>query len=321
MWRPRRVNSRVIANQRLLTPGNDYDGDVLNFDSNLSIPLNKKRKAAEDSWPKGNQEKRKHSMCSDVSTFLRGGAKSGKYPWPGWPTVPVASRFANSSMATLEVGSNDSGIYKFHVHESILCELNFFKAALRGGFKEASSRLIKMPEDDPVLITSFVEFLYSGDYREPALTELSGDEADIKKQFVQKLYHARILVLGEKYALQGLCNRAAEYMQLHSTKLEASATAGDNANFLEYIIQLYEMSGPGSALRVPKIEDTVTSPTFPKPIAWNTKRAGIWIGSMWNDALQRHLVEEAFKRCPDLAQDLLIMIASGFRDKARGISH
>ncbi|KAF8451231.1 hypothetical protein BGX38DRAFT_494220 [Terfezia claveryi] len=285
----------------------------------MGIPLSKKRKAAEDSWPKGNQEKRKHSMCSDVSTFLRGGAKSGKYPWPGWPTVPLAYRFANSSMVTLEVGSEDSGIYKFHIHESILCELNFFKAALRGGFKEASTKFITMPEDDPVLITSFVEFLYSGDYREPALTELNGDEANIKKQFVQKLYHARILVLGEKYALQGLCDRAAGYMQLHSTKLEASASAGDNANFLEYVIQLYEMSGPGSALRVPKIEDAVTStPTFPTPIAWNMRGAGIWIGSMWKDAVQRRLVEEAFERCPDLAKDLLIMIAGGFCDKAEG---
>ena len=218
-------------------------------------------------------------------------------------------------MVTLEVGSEDSGIYKLYVHESILHKLDFFKAALEGGFKEASTKIIKMPEDDPVLMTSFVEFLYSGDYQvqAAALTELKDDGAHLKKLFTQKLYHARVLALAEKYTLEGLCNRAGSYMRLLHTNLEANATAEGNAYFLEYVVQLYEMSGPGSILRIPKTVNTASPPvTSPRPIVWNTGRAALWIGRMWRDKVQRHLVEEAFDRCPDLARDLLIIIADGF---------
>jgi len=218
------------------------------------------------------------------------------------------------SMVTLEVGNRASGRYTFRVHESILCGLDFFKAALQGSFLEATTKLIKMPEDDPVFMAPFVEFLYSKDYQEPVLTEIKGDGAHLKKRFTQKLYHAGVLVLGEKYGLEGLCAVAVSYMRSTSTKLEASSTTGDNANFLEYVVQLYNMSAPGSALRIPKTEDTRV--TVLKPIAWDTRRAGRWIGSMWKDEVQRPLVKEAFERCPDLAQDLLIMISSGLGNNA-----
>ena len=98
-------------------------------------------------------------------------------------------------MATLEVGNEDSGIYNFHVHESILCELDFFKATLQGGFKEASTKLIKMPEDDPLFMACLVEFLYHGNYQEPVSSAQKGD--DCKNAFMRKLFHARVFVLGE----------------------------------------------------------------------------------------------------------------------------
>ena len=231
----------------------------------------------------------------------------------------LTSLACSPSMVTLEVGScsEDPGIYKLHVHESILCELDFFKAALQGGFKEASTKVIKMPEDDPVLMASFVEFLYRGSYREPVPSEQKDDGAPLKELFTKKLYHARVLALAEKYTFQDLCNKAASSVRVLHTNIGANATAESDAYFLEYIVQLYEMSGPGSALRIPKTEDTASSPTTSmKPIVWNMENTALWIGRMWKNAAQRPLVEEAFERCSDLAQDLLIMIADGFVDKA-----
>ena len=102
-------------------------------------------------------------------------------------------------------------------------------------------------------------------------------------------------------------------MRLRRITVYPEATTADNANLLEYVIQLYQMSGPSSALRIPKASDTARS--CPEPIVWDSKTAATWIGRMWRDVVQRPLVEEAFKRCPDLAQDLLIMITSGFVDK------
>lgn len=249
-------------------------------------------------------------MSSDVSRFLQEGAKNGRYA--GWATRPRCC-FANDSVATLEVGNKDSGIRIFHVHESILCELDFFKAALKGGFKEASSKLIKMPEDDPIFMECFVEFLYGSNYQEPIHSVPEGRELplDYKYLFMRGLYHARVVVLGEKYSFEELYNKAARNMSRLGIYINpGAATTANDVDFLEYIVQLYEMSGPSSVLRIPKTNDTVRSSTT-KPIVWDAQTASRWVGRMWRDSVQKPLLKEAFKRCPDLAEDLLLMIASG----------
>ena len=141
-----------------------------------------------------------------------------------------------------------------------------------------------------------------------------GDDTHSKNLFMQKLYHARVLVLGEKYEFQRLCNEAASYMRLGRITVCPEVATTNDENLLEYIVQLYGMSEPSSALRVPRADDTAKSCT-PMPIVWDTRTAAIWIGRMWKDTVRRPLVEEAFKRCPDLAQDLLVLIAGGFADK------
>lgn len=216
-------------------------------------------------------------------------------------------------MVTLEVGNEDSGICNFLVHESVLCGLAFFKSTLQGGSKETSAKLIKMPEDDPIFVACLVEFLYSRNYQEPVFSVPEDDETYYKSLFKRKLYHARVVVLGEKYEFERLCNEAASYMRLGRITVYPEAASANDENLLEYVVQFYGMSGPSSALRVPKPNAIARSST--KPIVWDTRTAAIWIGRMWRDAVQRSLVEEAFRRCPDLAQDLLVLITSGFVDK------
>ncbi|KAI9832042.1 MAG: hypothetical protein M1819_004586 [Sarea resinae] len=57
------------------------------------------------------------------------------------------------------------GPHVFKVHRNVICtQSSFFDIACLGQFKEASSREIALPEDDPVLIKKMISFLYHGEY-------------------------------------------------------------------------------------------------------------------------------------------------------------
>ena len=128
---------------------------------------------------------------------------------------------SSAPMVTLKVGNASTGIFSFQVHEPLLCKLKFFKAALQGGFKEASTRVIEMPEDDPVAMASSVEFLYTGDYTDllPVVPETPNPQSDVVKENIYgpKLYNARVIVIGEKYNYQALCQKAVTKCVLPGT--------------------------------------------------------------------------------------------------------
>ena len=51
----------------------------------------------------------------------------------------------------------------FKLHKGLLCNAStYFKAALEGGFKEASEKKISLPEDDPDMFKRFQLWLYTG---------------------------------------------------------------------------------------------------------------------------------------------------------------
>ena len=207
------------------------------------------------------------------------------------------------------MGNEVTGVYNFYIHESIICRLDFFRIALQGGFKEASTKLIKMPEDDPLFMACLVEFLYTGSYKEPEFTGGNGGGADYRDIFMRELFHARVLALGEKYGCQALCANAA-----HNIKWSGDISeypAAHHAHRLEYLVQLYEISGPGSALRIANINDHGRS--FGRvPHVWDVSLAAYWIGDLWRDPVRRPLVEEAAERCPDLGEDIEMMRARNF---------
>lgn len=79
----------------------------------------------------------------------------------------VVSVYANrgstlmSPTVTLHVGPAGK---TFYVHEATLCKLPFFRAALNGGFAEATLRAVTLLEDDPAAVSALVEFLSTGKY-------------------------------------------------------------------------------------------------------------------------------------------------------------
>lgn len=52
----------------------------------------------------------------------------------------------------------------FAAHEDVLSMSPFFAAACRGQFLEAHSKRIDLPDEEPEIFSSVLEFLYKGDY-------------------------------------------------------------------------------------------------------------------------------------------------------------
>lgn len=105
-----------------------------------------------------------------------------------------------SPIATLRVGKKQ---IEFHAYEDILCRLPFFRAALKGKFKEATEKVIDMPEDEPEIISALVEFLYTGVYTytyQPRETAFSEDASNTPiRDLTQGLFHVDVYATASKY--------------------------------------------------------------------------------------------------------------------------
>ncbi|KAF2139798.1 uncharacterized protein K452DRAFT_352153 [Aplosporella prunicola CBS 121167] len=66
-----------------------------------------------------------------------------------------------SAIITIAVGREQR---LFAAHEDVLCHSPFFSALCRGQFFEPTSRRIDLPEEEPEIFSSILEYLYKGDY-------------------------------------------------------------------------------------------------------------------------------------------------------------
>ena len=66
-----------------------------------------------------------------------------------------------SAIITLCVGPEQR---LFAAHEDVLCNSPFFEACCRGQFLESHSKRISLPEEQPEVLSSILEYLYKGDY-------------------------------------------------------------------------------------------------------------------------------------------------------------
>jgi len=71
------------------------------------------------------------------------------------------SNGSTSSIVTLVVGAEQR---LFAAHEDILSSSPFFAHALRNGYMDPSTKRISLPDEDPAIFSSVLEFLYKGDY-------------------------------------------------------------------------------------------------------------------------------------------------------------
>lgn len=66
-----------------------------------------------------------------------------------------------SSIVTLVVGSEQR---LFAAHENVLCSSPFFSNALRKLYTDPSTKRISLPEEEPEIFSSVLEYMYKGDY-------------------------------------------------------------------------------------------------------------------------------------------------------------
>ena len=67
----------------------------------------------------------------------------------------------NSAVVTLVVGKEQR---LFAAHEDVLCLSPFFQAALNRNFADGNTKRIALPDEEPEIFSSVLEFLYKGDY-------------------------------------------------------------------------------------------------------------------------------------------------------------
>jgi hypothetical protein len=66
-----------------------------------------------------------------------------------------------SAIITLCIGREQR---LFAAHEDVLAHSPYFAAVCRGQFFESSNRRIDLPEEEPEIFSSILEYLYKGDY-------------------------------------------------------------------------------------------------------------------------------------------------------------
>ena len=74
---------------------------------------------------------------------------------------PPLGSTLTSPIVTLVVGQDRR---LFACHQDVLCLSSFFAAALKGQFYEGVSHRIELPDEEPEVFSSVLEYLYKGDY-------------------------------------------------------------------------------------------------------------------------------------------------------------
>lgn len=137
-----------------------------------------------------------------------------------------------SSLVTLVVGKD--GIV-FRTYEDLLCRLPFFRAALKGEFKEASEKTIRMPDDEPEIVSALIEYLYIGSYTytyDPEKTTISTDKTPVR-EFNEGSFHVRVYALAAKYDCQPLAEAARKGVAYVMGGL-------DSVEVMHLLIEMYE---------------------------------------------------------------------------------
>ncbi|KAL2112732.1 hypothetical protein VUR80DRAFT_6614 [Thermomyces stellatus] len=131
------------------------------------------------------------------------------------PDTPITNN-PSSAIVTLVVGHEHR---LFAAHEDVLCMSPFFQAALHQNFAEGNAKRIALPDEEPEIFSSVLEFMYKGDYYPRLVHSKRRDSwelepADADRPIESTVYHHSvdgellkdtvIYCAGEKYGLEEL---------------------------------------------------------------------------------------------------------------------
>lgn len=106
-----------------------------------------------------------------------------------------------SSTVTLIIGADP---VEFYVPQRVLCTLPFFQAALQGEFREAAEQKIRMPEDEPQLVSAMIQFLYTGGYSYAYSADGETDSNAPPGDLEEGTFHVGVYATAFKYDCQEL---------------------------------------------------------------------------------------------------------------------
>lgn len=109
-----------------------------------------------------------------------------------------------SPIVKLLVGPDPAVV--FYASKDTLCRLPFFRAALQGGFREASTHEMTMPDDEPYTVAALIEFQYTGHYAYPfrASSEAADEEQLPVADLTEGAYHVGVYATAHRYGCTGL---------------------------------------------------------------------------------------------------------------------
>ncbi|PCH02979.1 BTB/POZ [Penicillium occitanis (nom. inval.)] len=90
-----------------------------------------------------------------------GGSHSVSESRHGKHASPLAEQNLTSAVVTICVGRDQR---LFAAHEDVLSLSPFFAACCRGQFLQAHNKQISLPDEQPEVLSSILEYLYKGDY-------------------------------------------------------------------------------------------------------------------------------------------------------------
>ncbi|KPM42130.1 hypothetical protein AK830_g4387 [Neonectria ditissima] len=105
--------------------------------------------------------KLQRSLTEQDSTAPKPPKKSTTAAAAAAATSATATAPSPSPIVTLTVGRDGR---LFAAHEDVLRQSPFFEAALRSGYRDAQSRRISLPDEEPEAFSALLEYLYKGDY-------------------------------------------------------------------------------------------------------------------------------------------------------------
>ncbi|RDW87644.1 hypothetical protein BP5796_03338 [Coleophoma crateriformis] len=105
--------------------------------------------------------KTRRSSRSAKSSFREHAVSKNRTRRPPTDDTPSPASTLTASIITLVVGREQR---LFAAHEDVLCHSPFFQAACRGQFMGASNKRISLPDEEPEIFSSVLEYLYKGDY-------------------------------------------------------------------------------------------------------------------------------------------------------------
>ncbi|KAI9883636.1 MAG: hypothetical protein M1823_004601 [Watsoniomyces obsoletus] len=166
---------------------------------------------------------------------------------PNPPRTPAKGGLGQSmlsgnfhSTVDVLVGSQEK---RFTVHDALLREHSrFFQAALRGAFREAHEREVRLPDGDPEHFDLFLQWLYTQDlgHVRDAVEKINGGSYDIDRHF-ELLFHLYFSI-GDALQVRALKNAIVDqtiHLVEHSSFVPCS----------QQVKQVFERTSPSNHLR------------------------------------------------------------------------